>query len=356
MKKFFIYVLIVLFLGLIGNIQTGFTKNVSGADCFYTRSLHYDAHGMGYWYSKEQGGIERITKIPYEKLACGHCHASSCDKCHKTEENGKFVYSLKIARDMKKNCLRCHARQKAMLGLMKKTGLPDVHFSKGMTCVSCHGGKDIHGDGKRYVSMREPGAVNVKCETCHKNNIPNTISHTIHRGKLDCTACHVAQTLTCANCHMDTMIKKKKKLFIPLHGWTFLINYRGKVVSGNIQTFVVGKGKTFMVMAPSFSHYIIKKGRKCEECHATNIVRQLQKGSINITWIKNERLVNLKGVIPIVEGVEYKSAFMDYKNGKWIPLKNAKKPLVQFAAFGKPLTKEQLQKLAIPFKSNQFKE
>ncbi len=349
MKKYAILFLSFLFLIFVGNIKEVFSQNIPGSDCFYSKSLHYDAHGMAYWYSKEQGGIEKLTEIPYEKLPCSHCHILSCDKCHKTKENGKLVYSVKIAKNMKKNCLRCHARERAILGLMKKTGIPDVHFSKGMNCVSCHSGKDIHGDGKRYVSMREPGAINVKCENCHKNNVPNTISHTIHKGKLDCTACHVAQTITCANCHMDTMIKEKKKIAILLHGWTFLINYKGKVVSGNIQTFVVGKNKTFMLMAPYFSHYVTKKGKKCDECHGTKTVKQIQRGSITITWIENGTLTNLKGVIPIVEGVEYKNAFMDYKNGKWIPLENAEKPLIQFPAFGKPLTKKQLQKLAIPF-------
>ncbi len=41
---------------------------------------------------------------------------------------------------------------------------------------------------------------------------------------------------------------------------------------------------------------------------------------------------------------------MNYKEGKWIPLENPEKPLIQFAALGKPLTKTQLQKLEIPFK------
>ncbi len=350
MKRYLLFFLSFAFLICLSGIRLGFSQDIPGSDCFYTKSLHYDAHGMAYWYSKEQGGIEKLTDIPYKDLPCGHCHIHSCDKCHKAVKNGEAIYSLKTAKDMKKNCLRCHAREKFIIGLMKKTGIPDVHFSKGMTCVSCHKGMDIHGDGKRYVSMREPGAIKVKCVTCHKH-IPDITAHKIHQGKLDCSACHVAQTITCANCHMPTLIKEKRKVAIPLVGWTFLMNYRGKVVAANIQTIVVNKHKTFMLMAPYFSHYIVKKGKKCSDCHATKTVKQIEKGKITITWVKDGKLVNLKGVIPIVEGVYYKSAFMDYKDGKWIPIQNPPKPMVQFPCFGKPLTKEQLKKLAIPFGS-----
>ncbi len=347
MKRYFGILLSLIFL--FGFAAVAFSKDISKSKCFFTKSLHYDAHGMAYWYSKRQNGIEKLVQIPYKKLPCSYCHVNSCDRCHRMKKNGNLIYSAKRARSMR-NCLRCHLREKYMLGLIKKTNVPDVHFSKGMRCVNCHKAVDIHGDGKRYVSMREPGAIKAKCNNCHKE-IPKTPSHTVHKNKLDCTACHVQQTITCANCHMDTLIKKKKKIAIPLFGWSFLVNYRGKVVSGNIQTFVVGKNRTFLVIAPYFSHYITKKGKMCSECHGTKIVKDIQKNnSLTITWIENGKLNNIKGMVPIVEGVKYKNAFMRYKNGKWIPIKNPKEPLVQFAGFGKPLTKEQLKKLAIKLK------
>ncbi len=347
MKRYLIFLLSLIFLS--GFAAVALPKDISKSGCFFTKSLHYDAHGMAYWYSKRQNGIERLVQVPYKKLPCSHCHISSCDECHRVKKDRDLIYSAEKARDMK-NCLKCHLREKLMLGLIKKANVPDVHFSRGMRCVDCHKAVDIHGDGRRYVSMREPGAVKAKCSNCHKE-IPKKPSHTIHKNKLDCTACHVQQIISCANCHMDTLIKKKKKIAIPLSGWSFLVNYRGKVVSGDIQTFVIGENKTFLVIAPYFSHYITEKGKKCSECHGTKIVKEIQKNNcLTITWIENGKLKNMKGVIPIVEGVEYKNAFMNYKNGKWIPIKNPQKPLVQFAVFGEPLTKEQLKKLSTKLK------
>jgi hypothetical protein len=40
-------------------------KPVEESSCFYLRSLHYTANGMAHWYSKENGGLERLTGIPY---------------------------------------------------------------------------------------------------------------------------------------------------------------------------------------------------------------------------------------------------------------------------------------------------
>lgn len=343
--SYLIFIIVLLF-GFAVSLNKGFSQE---KECpFFKASLHYDAHGMAYWYSKENGGIEKLTGIPYDKLTCNSCHAKTCDRCHKVEKEGIPAYSVKQAKSME-NCLSCHAREKALLGVIKKGEIKDVHFSKGMECMSCHTAREIHGDGKRYVSMREPGAMDVNCEKCHQK--PATISHKIHKDKLDCTACHVRQVITCANCHMDTFIKTGKKMKIPLRNWVFLINYNGKVVSGNIQTFVVNKNQTFVVYAPYFSHHVVKPGRNCEECHGTDIVKEINKGEIEITRIENGKLVNIEGVIPIVEGVKYKNAYMEYVDGKWIPLENPEEPLHQFAAFGKPLTKGQLRKLMMPFKS-----
>ena len=75
------------------------------------------------------------------------------------------------------------------------------------------------------------------------------------------------------------------------------------------------------------------------------------KEKIEITWVENGSLTNLKGVIPIVEGVKYKNAYINYVDGKWIPIENPEEPMHQFVAFGEPLTKSQLRKLMMPFKS-----
>ena len=338
MYRIFILVLFFVFI----SVPMGFSKKPPD-DVLYHSSLHYYARGMAYWYSSKTGGLERFIKIPYDKLGCNHCHARTCDTCHKTVINGIPTYSVKTAKQMK-NCLRCHKREFAMLKLMKKLKAMDVHFAKGMTCVDCHSSKEIHGDGKYYISMREPGAMNTKCENCHKK-IPQTLAHTIHKGKLGCTACHVRFVFTCYNCHINTMLTQKKKIFIPVTGWTFLINYNGKVVAANMQSFVLKDKRTFMLFAPCFSHNVMKKGRSCKECHENKLTQELKNGEVTLTWLKNGKLEHIKGVIPIVKDVNYKLVFFDYENGKWVPFKPTFKTEVQFAGFGKPLTAEQLKKL-----------
>lgn len=345
------YLIFVIFLiGLIGILSNGFSQESEKECAFFNASLHYYARGMAYWYSKETGGIETLTNIPYDKLSCNQCHVRTCDRCHKVDVNGKPAYSVKNAKSME-NCLGCHAREKMLLGILEKSEPKDVHFSKGFECMSCHTAREIHGDGKKYISMREKEAMDTKCENCHQEK-PATTSHMIHKEKLDCTACHVRQVVTCASCHMDTMISTGQRVAIPVRDWVFLVNYNGKVVSGNIQTFVVNKNQTFVIYGPYFSHDVVKQGRKCEECHGSDIVKLInKKGELELTHIENGVLNNLKGVIPIVEGVKYKNAYMEYMNGKWSPLENPKEPMHQFVAFGKPLTKEQLKKLMLPLKS-----
>jgi len=54
----------------------------------------------------------------------------------------------------------------------------DVHFQKGMTCVSCHSAKDMH-EGKK-----------VSCSDCHKN--PSAKNHSAYHKNISCSACHAS--------------------------------------------------------------------------------------------------------------------------------------------------------------------
>ena len=44
---------------------------------FYEKSLHYTNRGLEHWYLAKNGGLERITGIPFEKLSCNNCHVRS---------------------------------------------------------------------------------------------------------------------------------------------------------------------------------------------------------------------------------------------------------------------------------------
>jgi hypothetical protein len=314
-------------------------------DCIFLSGLHYTAKGMAYWYDKANGGIETITGIPYHELACQNCHVRSCDVCHKSETSGKFFYSTETAQNPEL-CLKCHAREASIMKMDKAAGHEDVHFANGMKCVDCHSGQEIHGDGVEYNSMKQAGAMDIKCEGCHET-VSKSISHTVHGEKLDCKACHVRQVVSCLNCHFDTMVKQGKRVATPVSDWVFLMNDKdGKVTSANTQTFVVGDNKTFLIFAPQYSHSIQKDGRKCNDCHATDIVKQVKKGKTNLLWREKGEIQHAKGIIPVVADVKYNFIYQSYEDGKWVPISNPLPPELQYVGFGEPLSREQLDKLA----------
>ena len=341
-QQLFILILLLFLFG--GMFNKSEAQLANGENCIYFSSLHSSASGMAYWYSKEQGGLESITGIPYEQVGCTKCHVNSCDECHKTNVNGRPVYSTDFARSQS-TCMKCHARESAMImKIDKAANTPDVHFKADMTCMDCHTAREVHGDSILYKSMKQPGAMDVTCEQCHEE-VSDSKSHTVHGDKLDCKACHVRHVISCNNCHVETMLKEKKRVAQSVSGWKFLMNYKGKVTSANMQTFVAPENKTFMIFAPQFSHSVKKEGDKCEDCHGNDNVKKVVGKEINLTWLENGTIVNTKGIIPVVDGVTYNTSYQNHNNGVWTPIQNPEKPKLQYVGFGSPLSKEQLKKL-----------
>lgn len=347
--NFYMVVLAVSILISPFFIKSSTSQEMNKDNCFYLSGLHATANGMSYWYSKEQGGLESVTGIPYEQAGCIKCHVNSCDACHKTMQNDIPVYSTKFASDQE-TCLKCHARESSMImKIDKNANTPDVHFAADMTCMDCHTSREMHGDGKSYVSMKEKGAMDADCDQCHDEVSPIE-SHTVHGDKLDCKSCHVRHVLSCTNCHVETMVKEGKRVAVPVSGWKFLMNYEGKVTSANMQTFFAPGKKTLMIFAPQFSHSVKKEGDKCEDCHNNENVQNVQKGEINLTWLENGTIQQTKGVIPVIDGVDYNTVFQDYNDGEWTPVLDALKPKIQYVGYGTPLTSDQLEKLSKPEK------
>lgn len=310
---------------------------------FYENSLHYTNKGLEYWYSKEQGGLERLTGIPFSELKCTRCHVRSCDKCHKKEVNGKPTYSLEPAR-AQEVCQDCHAIE--TLEKAKKNEEAnnlDVHFKQAMKCMDCHSTREIHGDGTVYNSLQQQGAMDARCENCHSPS-PKITSHIVHQDKLDCNACHLRDLPACYNCHFDTRIKENKSVSLPLKNILFLINHEGKVTLANFHTFVY-QNKSMIVFAPSFPHFVMKEGRKCEECHDTQIIEDIKKNKFYPIAFENGELKNVNGVIPVLEGMKWNFVYLNYDGGKWIPIENPAEPLINYSGYSSPLTRDQFGKL-----------
>ncbi len=344
-RKITLIVLFPLFFSLFFVLpQVSNAQQVTKETCFYFSSLHATANGMSYWYSKEQGGLESITGIPYEEAGCTRCHVNSCDECHKTMVDNKPVYSTAVAASQA-TCLKCHARESAMImKIDKAANTPDVHFNSGMTCMDCHTSREMHGDGTEFLTMKQPGAMDASCEGCHEE-VSESEAHSVHGDKLDCKACHVRHVISCTNCHVETMINEKKRVAQPVSGWKFLMNYEGKVTSANMQTFVAPGNKTLLIFAPQFSHSVKKEGDQCEDCHGSDNVAKVVNKKIDLTWLEDGKVLQTKGVIPVVDGVEYNSVYQNHKDGVWTPIENPAKPVLQYVGYGTPLSAEQLSSM-----------
>ena len=66
---------------------------------------------------------------------------------------------------------------------------------------------------------------------------------------------------------------------------------------------------------------------------------------VAVVDFKNNQIVSWKGVVPVVKG-KLEWAFLNMTEKGWQPVPNKGDPLVQFAAYGTPLTREQFNKIA----------
>ena len=322
---------------------------------FYQNSLHFTTEGMRACYEADDGFMQ-LTGIPYKDLGCKSCHAKNCDSCHAQETDSGMIFSIAKAKDMD-TCLPCHSRENKSISMDKAAGTPDVHFDMGFECSTCHTAREIHGTGTLPTSMREPGYMETSCEGCHsEDGIASPVdktkkAHNVHKGKLDCAACHVSNTMACYNCHFSRFLETKTKAgnFIATKDWMFLINYDGKVTSGTLMT-LVHEDKTFAGFGPYFTHSIMKKGHACSDCHANKAVMMMKEGKkVPIAKFEGDNLVFWQGIIPTVaENIDF--LFLDKQDDKWFELRDGQDPLIQYFCYGSPLTEDQMKKLYMPFK------
>lgn len=328
-------------------------------------SLHGTTSGKAFWYSKENGGMETLTGIPYEELPCKGCHTlynkvedkkgqPRCESCHINDEYAPVQAIVKLPQfpddGRSQGCLACHGRQRFEYGATKQrvdpnTGDPvpdpltgqvmteplitDVHRSPapygkglGFTCVNCHGTGDTHGDGNTYNSMFE--SPNTQCTDCHANEaLSETPGHTIHGENMTCAACHAQTVVSCQGCHINGVISGLPEYpNARVIGWKFLIvNEEGKYALGNVMaaayTNDTGEVQSFVAIGPYYDHSIGKPKTRdekialCASCHVSDIVKQYEEtGAITISqWndAEGKMVYPTKGVIPVP--ANYQEAF-----------------------------------------------
>ncbi|MCG3136763.1 MAG: hypothetical protein HJJLKODD_00599 [Phycisphaerae bacterium] len=363
------------------------------ADTFPT-SLHYLRTGKTTFYSAENDGFETFTGIPMSELNCLKCHPSdnlladdvtpvsdpyepTCADCHVGTPGETPVAQA--------TCLGCHSRENVVINALQ---IPDVHRTAGMECADCHSLREMHGDGTEYASMFEPGAMDTRCENCHKNGENPSApqieeGHDGHSGKIDCASCHMQTSITCFSCHFPSEEAGNKRFFSPPRsGFVMLLNRdRGdegmKVHPAGYQSLtynVEGQSddqRTFVGFGPSFAHTIMTKeeARTCSDCHlnfgASNPAMDefVDTGFMTIvTWDDTAegpaRLAPTTGIIPIPENYldVFLFDFVDYIGdittpvgqedaADWVFLKNTIDGSNML--YATPLTDEQLQSLGL---------
>jgi len=323
------------------------------ADKCFSTSLHHTGEGMRYWYEAKDGFMA-ITGTPYKELGCKSCHVKSCNECHLEKTKDGMVYSLKTARSSQ-TCLKCHSREKATIKYDEMFDCKGAHACAYMGCVDCHTAEEIHGDGTAYHSMRQPGAMHAACTNCHTVDtmdypaIPETKSHTVHKGKLACNACHVQNTISCYNCHFGVLAETKSKpdsFAKRIKDFLLLVKYNDTFTSGTMQTLVGRNNEPFITYVPYFTHSIMTQGRKCEQCHdteAVNVMASIEK--FKPVVYKDGELAFYKGVVPLSPDL-LEWIFLEKKEDKWVPFEPTQEPLIQLGVYAQPFSRKELKKMA----------
>jgi hypothetical protein len=342
---------IIMFISAL-LLMTGQPGAKESPECFLS-SLHHTGEGMRYWYEAKDGFMS-ITHVPYKNLGCKNCHVKSCNDCHLEKTKTGMIYSTDKA-STSQTCLKCHAREKATIKYDEMMDCKGAHACAYLGCMDCHTAREVHGNGTAYHSMRQAGAMEAACTNCHTVTtsdypaLPETRSHTVHKGKLTCNACHVQNTISCYNCHFGVLAETKSKpqsFTKRVKDFLLLVKYRDKITSGTMQTLVGKNNEPFITYVPYFTHSVMNEGRRCEQCHDTEAVRMLASDEKFTAAVYREGDLDFyKGVIPLAPDL-LEWPFLEKKAGKWVPFEPKQDPVIQLGVYAEPFSRDEIKKMA----------
>ena len=153
-------------VGLVSDPSWGTTNSCGDAGCHdalaktFETSLHATLAGEKQSLIARSGGTALTGKLETAfNNHCGRCH-SSCGDCHisvPTAAGGGLLAGHKIKKTppMSLVCTACHGSRVSDEYKGDNPGIKgDVHYSKGMQCVSCHKADEMHGVGQASVTHR----------------------------------------------------------------------------------------------------------------------------------------------------------------------------------------------------------
>ena len=150
-------------------------------------------------------------------------HGTGCAACHLKFNNGSLVSHIFERFPEDTICLSCHYgnfvgadyyglfehdynweyqtpftldNKPLPYGVNQHTLIPDIHQTAGLSCIDCHSGSELMGDGSK----------NVTCETCHANSTaPPTLTTKIQANQLAIPQIdqknHTNKAVSCQVCH-----------------------------------------------------------------------------------------------------------------------------------------------------------
>lgn len=192
----------------------------------YKDSLHYTTEGFRHGVSARLSAKEK--KIFDDKVfqgSCRSCHAT-CGDCHVSSPkiggiSTGLIKGHEFVAKEDKTCATCHGGRVYPEFTGDFGGQADVHYQKGMNCLSCHNKAELHGTGTRYVTKTDVKE-KPSCTNCHKPGTETTekarSSHTQHTGKVSCYACHAGGSYTnCYDCHLGKGATPKPGFYLGLN-------------------------------------------------------------------------------------------------------------------------------------------
>jgi thiosulfate/3-mercaptopyruvate sulfurtransferase len=157
-----------------------------------------------------RSGQENFDRLhTMRSLDCNTCHAG-CGDCHVSIPQGVGGgliqgHAFFKKPPMKETCAACHGTRAGgeFLGAVSESLPADVHFTRGMECVSCHQ-ESLHGDGTIYDNRWSVQGL-PDCANCHRR-VPDTsssvLAHQIPKHQsVSCQVCHAVAYNNCFACH-----------------------------------------------------------------------------------------------------------------------------------------------------------
>jgi len=157
-------------------------------------------------------GPEEFDKLPAHQIEgynanCARCHGT-CGNCHviRPSTGGGGLsngHAFTKTPDMNTVCITCHTSRGGHAYRGEGIGtVPDVHLTKmGFTCLNCHNGDELHGDGvmveQRYAYDKLPA-----CGDCHTDLADKNSYHSKHIDDFNCQVCHSQNYNNCGSCHI----------------------------------------------------------------------------------------------------------------------------------------------------------